>query len=113
MAGAVDWRDDGDSGKGPEGMDKFDFGAQAPIARDRIYVTWSETWSLARYIEDYLKSRRLRTDDAARAHIHHCITRYSWTGPLRKPDVDHYLDTSVSKAELALPAQLQVHKTAQ
>lgn len=94
-------------------MDKFDFDAQAPIARDRIYVTWSETWSIARYIEDYLKSRRLRTDDAARAHVYHSIVRYSWKGPLRKQDVDHYLDTSISKAELALPAELQAHKAAQ
>jgi hypothetical protein len=93
-------------------MDKFDFDAQAPIARNRIYVTWSETWSLARYIEEYLKSRRLRTDDAARAHIHHSIARYPWTGPLRKPDVDHYLDTSISKAELALPAELQSREAA-
>jgi hypothetical protein len=91
-------------------MDKFDFDAQAPIARNRVYVTWSETWDLARYIEDYLKSRRLRTDDAARAHIHHSIARYPWKGPLRKADVDHYLDTSISKAELALPEGLQARK---
>jgi hypothetical protein len=94
-------------------MDKFDFDTQAPIARDRIYVTWSETVSLARYIEDYLKSRRLRTDDAARAHIYHSIVRYSWKGPLRKQDVDHYLDTSISKAELALPAQPQAREATQ
>jgi len=93
-------------------MDKFDFDVQAPIARNRIYVTWSETWELPRYIEEYLKSRRLRTDDAARAHVHHWIARYPWKGPLRKSDLDHYLDTSVSKAELALPAQLQAHKAA-
>ena len=88
-------------------MDKFDFDAQAPLARDRIYVTWSETWPISRYIEDWLESRRLRTDDAARAHVYHAIARYSWKGPLRKIDVDHYLDTSVSKAELALPEVLQ------
>ena len=88
-------------------MHKFDFDAQTPISRDRIYLSWSETCSLARYIEDYLKSRRLRTDDAARAHIHHTIARYPWTGPLRKHDVDHYLDTSVSKSELALPEEIQ------
>ena len=88
-------------------MDKFDFDAQAPLPRDRIYVTWSETWSLARYIEEWLKSRRLRTDDAARAQVHHSIARYPWKGPLRKPDVDHYLDTSINKAELALPEAVQ------
>ena len=84
-------------------MNNFDFDAQPPLARDRIYVSWSETVSMARYIEDWLKSRRLRTDDAARAHVHHTITRYSWTGPLRKVDVDPYLDGSINKAELAMP----------
>ena len=88
-------------------MNNFDFDAQSPLPRDRIYVSWSETVSMARYIEDYLKSRRLRTDDAARAHIHHAITRYSWKGPLRKQDVDHYLDGSINKAELALPEAIQ------
>ena len=83
-------------------MNNFDFDAQAPLARDRIYVTWSETVSMARYIEDWLKSRRLRTDDAARAHVHHAIARYPWKGPLRKQDVDHYLDSSINTAELAI-----------
>lgn len=84
-------------------MDRFDFDAQAPIARDRIYVTWSETWPIARYIEAYLQERRLRTDDGARALVHHAIVRYPWKGPLRKSDIDHYLDTTVNRQELVLP----------
>ena len=84
-------------------MDKYDFDAQTPVPRNRIYVTWSETWEVSRYIEDYLMTRQLRIDDAARAHIHHCIARYPWRGPLRKPDIDHYLDTTVSRQELARP----------
>ena len=83
-------------------MNNFDFDAQAPLPRDRIYVSWSETVSMARYIEDWLKSRRLRLDDAARAHVHHAIARYPWKGPLRKQDVDHYLDSSINTAELAI-----------
>jgi hypothetical protein len=93
-------------------MSNFDFDAQTPISRDRIYMSWSETWSLPRYIEDYLKSRRLRTDDAARAHIHNFIVRYPWRGPLRKPDVDHYLDASVNQAELAPSIDIQKAKGA-
>ena len=93
-------------------MDNFDFDAQAPVSRDRIYVSWSETWTLPQYIEDYLKTRQLRTDDAARSQIHHSISRYPWTGPLRKADVDYFLDTSINKEELALPASMgQVRKT--
>lgn len=91
-------------------MNNFDFNAQAPIARDRIYVSWSETVSLARYIEDWLKSRHLRLDDAARAQVFHAIIRYPWKGPLRKIDVDPYLDSSVNKSELALPEAMQERK---
>jgi hypothetical protein len=93
-------------------MDNFDFEAQTPVSRDRVYVSWSETWTISRYIEDYLTSRKLRTDDAARAHVHHAITRYPWTGPLRKADVDYFLDTSINTEELVLPESMQqVRKT--
>jgi hypothetical protein len=93
--------------------DHFDFDAQPPISRDQVYVSWSETMPISRYIEEWLKSRRLRTDDAARAHVHHSIMRYPWTGPLRKADVDFYLDSSVNKAELQLPETFsEVRKTA-
>ena len=88
-------------------MSRFDFDAQAPISRDRIYVSWSETWPLTRYVEEWLKARRLRIDDAARAHVHHAIVRYPWKGPLRKIDVDPYLDASINKAELAVPEGMQ------
>jgi hypothetical protein len=84
-------------------VENFSFNAQPPVSRDRIYISWSETWPLSRYIEDYLKSRRLRQDDAARAHVHQAIARYPWLGPLRKADVDSYLDSSGSQAELAVP----------
>jgi hypothetical protein len=91
-------------------MNNFDFDAQTPVSRDRIYVSWSETWPLPEYIEAYLKARRLRTDDAARAHVFHVITRYPWTGPLRKVDVDYFLDTTINREELALPPAMQERK---
>lgn len=93
-------------------LENFFFDAQPPISRDQVYVSWTETWSLSRYIEEWLRSRRLRMDDAARAAVYHAITRYPWQGPLRKSDVDYYLDTSVNKAELALPGAFsEVRKT--
>jgi len=88
-------------------MDNFEFDAQPPASRDQVYVSWTETWPISRYIEDYLATRKLRVDDAARAHIHHTITRYPWTGPLRKADVDYFLDTSIRKEELLLPESMQ------
>jgi hypothetical protein len=87
--------------------DNFDFDAQPHISRDQVYISWSETMPISRYIEEWLKARRLRTDDAARAHVYHAIARYPWTGPLRKADVDFYLDSSVNKAELELPQSMQ------
>ena len=90
--------------------DNFDFAAQPPVPRDRVYITWSETWPIARYIEEWLSTRKLRTDDAARAQVFHSISRYPWSGPLRKADVDHYVDTSVNREELALPEALQARK---
>jgi hypothetical protein len=93
-------------------VDKFDFDAQAPLPRDRIYVSWNETWALSQYIEEYLKTRNLRRDEAARAHVFHAINRYPWSGPLRKADVDYFLDGSISKSELALPEVVsQIRKT--
>ena len=62
---------------------------------------------ITRYVEEWLKARRLRIDDAARAHVHHAIVRYAWKGPLRKIDVDPYLDASINKAELAVPEGMQ------
>jgi hypothetical protein len=86
-------------------MDNFDFAAQPPVSRDRIYVSWNEQWDLPRYVNDYLQTRKLRSDEQAREHIRRSIAEYKAEGPLRKADVDYYLDANV-RQELELPAGL-------
>jgi hypothetical protein len=90
-------------------MDKYDFAAQPPVSRDRIYVSWNEQWDLSRYVEDYLASRRLRCDDAARVRVQRCIAEFQPYGALRKADLDYYLDVNV-RSELELPADMGVRR---
>jgi predicted alpha-1,6-mannanase (GH76 family) len=90
-------------------MENFDFAAQPPVRRDRIYVSWTEQWELARYVDDYLESRKLRRDEEARAKIQRSIEEFQIHGALRKADVDYYLDVNV-RPELQLPAEMGVRR---
>ena len=70
------------------------------MARNRIYVSWSEQWDLLAYVQHYLKERGLKDDLAARKLVRECIDRYPSPGPLKKADVDFYLDQN-AKPRLA------------
>jgi hypothetical protein len=69
--------------------------------RNRIYVSWNEVWDLLAYVEQYLKERGLRDTAATRLKVRECIDRYTADGPLRKADVDFYLDHNI-KGQLPL-----------
>ena len=89
-------------------MDNFDFAAQPPVDRDRIYVSWNEQWELSRYVEAYLKERGLRSDPAAREWVRKAIDICPAQGSLRKADVDYWLDCHVKKdLELAVPEMVK------
>ena len=90
-------------------MDEFDFAAQPPAARDRIYVSWSEQWDLGRYVADYLAQRGLRTDQAAQQRVLSVIGECPVEGSLRKADIDYYLDCRVKK-ELEVPQLEKVQR---
>ena len=92
-------------------MDNFDFAAQPPIARDRIYVSWDEQWDLQRYVSDFLATRKLRMDDEARARVRKCIEEFRIEGALRKADVDYLLDANVRR-ELELPVEAEYRRIA-
>jgi hypothetical protein len=92
-------------------MDNFDFAAQPPAARDRIYVSWTEQWDLPRYVDDYLQSRKLRRDEEARARVQKLIEEFRIEGPLRKADVDYLLDANVRR-ELELPSDPEYRRIA-
>jgi hypothetical protein len=63
----------------------------API---RIYVSWTEYWDLPRYVDHYLKERRLAVNAALRAAVSRRMAKYPGAGPLRKADMDYYLDAN-------------------
>jgi len=73
------------------------------VAHNRIYVSWNEEWDLLTYVQHYLKERGLRDDAAARLKVRACIDRYTASGPLKKADVDFYLDRNI-KDQLPLQA---------
>jgi len=62
---------------------------------NRIYVSWNEEWDLLTYVQHYLKERGLRDDSAVRLKVRECIDRYTAPGPLKKADVDFYLDRNI------------------
>jgi len=64
---------------------------QSPI---RIYVSWTEQWELARYVDHYLKERKLAVNAELRGAVSRRIARYPSAGALRKADVDYYLDAN-------------------
>ena len=63
--------------------------------RNRIYVSWNEEWDLLTYVQQYLKDRGLKDDHIARKAVREWIDRYPSQGPLKKADVDFYLDKNV------------------
>ena len=65
------------------------------MTRNRIYVSWNEEWDLLTYVQNYLKERGLRDDTTARLKVRECIDRYTVQGPLKKADVDFYLDRNI------------------
>ncbi len=90
-------------------MEQFDFAAQPPATRDRIYVSWSEQWDIARYAANYLQERGLRTDAEARERVLSAITLCPVEGSLRKADVDYYLDCHLKK-DLQVPELEKIRK---
>ena len=90
-------------------MDEFDFAAQPPATRDRIYVSWNEQWDIKRYVADYLAQRGLRADQVAQERVLKVIGECPVEGSLRKADIDYYLDCRVKK-ELEIPELQQVRK---
>ena len=68
-----------------------------PAPSDRIYVSWTEQWDVARYVEHYIGERKLRMSDEVRATLRQRIAKYPWPGPRKKADMDRYLDTHSSE----------------
>jgi hypothetical protein len=78
------------------------------VSTDRIYVSWDERWDVPRYVDNYLRERRLRLDNELRARICDSIGRYPYKGVLKKDDLDYYLDTQT--ADLKAEAEATEHE---
>ena len=63
---------------------------------DRVYVSWTESWDVNRYVEDYLRTRRRPPDQAARARILMYIEQYPGDPPFTKSSLDYFLDANFS-----------------
>ena len=64
------------------------------VNRDEIFVTWSTSWTVERYIAWYLESRRHPLDDEWQAAVREALKSFPGRGALRKTDVDFFLDTN-------------------
>jgi hypothetical protein len=67
------------------------------VSRDRIYVSWTEQWDVARYVEHYIAERKLRGGDELRTALRQRVAKYPWPGPRKKAEMDRYLDSGSSK----------------
>ncbi|HTS86825.1 MAG TPA: hypothetical protein VMG61_17080 [Usitatibacter sp.] len=67
------------------------------IAAERIFVTWTQQWSIDDYVENYLRTRRLGRGESARAAVFACLARYTGRAPLCKSDLDFFLDANLAR----------------
>jgi hypothetical protein len=65
-----------------------------PRSPIRIYVSWTEQWNLARYVDHYLKERELAVSAELRGAVGRRIARLPGGCTLKKADVDCYLDAN-------------------
>ena len=64
---------------------------------DRIFVTWTQQWSIDDYVENYLRTRRLGRGEHARDAVLACLRRYTGHTPLCKTDLDFFLDANLAR----------------
>jgi hypothetical protein len=65
-------------------------------AVERVYISWTNHWEMSRYVDHYLTSRHYAVTDEARAAIRKLISHIK-TRPLKKSDLDFFLDANVPK----------------
>ncbi|HEY4999810.1 MAG TPA: hypothetical protein VII36_11725 [Usitatibacter sp.] len=60
----------------------------------RIFVSWTEQWTLQQYVEHYLRERQLPPSAELRSAVNRRIDKYPGRGALKKSDLDYYLDAN-------------------
>jgi hypothetical protein len=64
---------------------------------ERIFVSWTQQWDLATYIDHYLRTRRIAVTDASRERVWRCIGAFQGPPPYRKSDLDFFLDANLNR----------------
>ena len=79
-------------------MDDFSVLLSHPVVdRSVIFVSWEDTWPVERYVRAYLRERDLPVDEAWVLAVQSWLGGYPETEPLRKSDVDYYLDINAER----------------
>ena len=64
---------------------------------EKVIVSWSEEWDLARYLERYIVTRRIAERERAMEMLQDCLDRYPGQAPFRKSDLDYFLDANYAR----------------
>ena len=64
---------------------------------ERIFVSWTEQWDLATYIDHYLRTRRIPMTDASRERVWRCMGAFPGRAPHTKSDLDFFLDANLNR----------------
>ena len=65
---------------------------------DRIFVSLSEAWEVDYYVGHYLKSHGYADTDSNRSVIHAEMDKFPGRAPIKRTDMDAWLDKRVSRA---------------
>lgn len=69
----------------------------APFNRDEIHLSWTTTWPVERYVRWYLESRKHPANDEWHGAVREMLKSFPATGPMRKTDVDFFLDSNAPR----------------
>ena len=75
-------------------MNSKNLAIQPPQSADRIYISWTEQWDLPRYVDNYLRERKLAVNAELRGAVIRRIAKFPGEGTLKKSDMDYYLDAN-------------------
>jgi hypothetical protein len=80
-------------------MEELDIALVPPtrVNREEIHVSWTTAWTLERYVGWYLETRKHPLNDEWRFAVLDMLKAFPATGPMRKTDVDFFLDTNAPR----------------
>ena len=64
---------------------------------DPVYVTWDVRLAFGEYLEKYLRTRRIDSNELSRTRVRECLESYQGQRPYRKADLDFFLDANLRR----------------